>query len=314
MKKVLITGYAGFVGSYVADTIVSQPDCEIIGTYRTNRPQAPANVTLENVDLLNQEAVDALIQKYTPDSIYHLAGQSSAAESFKAPASYITNNVIAELNILEALKKHELTETKILAVSTAEVYGAIRPESLPIDETTELRPVNPYAVSKVAQDYLGLQYFLSYKLGVIRVRPFNHIGPGQKETFVIASFAKQIAEIEKGKKGPVLLVGNLEAKRDFTDVRDIVKAYSLILEKGKVGEVYNIGSGVSRSIADMLQTLLSLSSATIEVKEDPDRLRPIDVPEIVCDSSKLHELTGWKPEISIEQTLQDILDYWRKIV
>jgi GDP-4-dehydro-6-deoxy-D-mannose reductase len=151
-------------------------------------------------------------------------------------------------------------------------------------------------------------------MNIVRVRPFNHIGPGQKDTFVIASFAKQIAEIEKGIKEPVLSVGNLEAQRDFTDVRDMVKAYQLALEKGGKGDVYNIGSGVSRKVADMLNSLLAFSTAKIEVKPDPERFRPIDVPEIVCDYTKFHDLTGWKPEIPMDKTLQDILDYWRKIV
>lgn len=314
MKKVLITGATGFVGKHLIDSLLSQNAYEIIGTYRSEPGTIPPEVHLENVDLLNQEAVDTLIQRHKPDIVYHLAGLSSAGVSFKAPGDFITNNVIGELSVLEALRKHELIETKVVVVSTAEVYGVINPEDLPIDETTTLRPVNPYAVSKIAQDYLGLQYRLAYRMNIIRLRPFNHIGPGQKDTFVLASFAKQIAEIEKGNKEPVLFVGNLEAKRDFTDVRDMVKAYELAVEKGEKGEVYNIGSGVSQKINDMLHTLLSFSTAKIEVRPDPERFRPIDVPEIVCDATKFQNLTGWKTEIPFERTLQDILDYWRKIV
>jgi GDP-4-dehydro-6-deoxy-D-mannose reductase len=314
MKKVLVTGATGFVGKHLVVSLLTQPATDVIGTHRSDPGTMPDKVKLEKVDLHDPQATDALIEKYKPDFVYHLAGQPSAAESFKNPAETITNNIIAEVSLLEALRKHELIETKVLVVSTAEVYGFISSEDLPVDEQTPLRPVNPYAVSKIAQDYLGLQYRLSYRMNIIRVRPFNHIGPGQKDTFVLASFAKQIVDIEKGKQKPVIYVGNLQAKRDFTDVRDMVQAYQLALEKGEKGDVYNIGSGESRKIEDILTTMLSLSTAKVEIKADPERFRPIDVAEIVCDSKKFHELTGWQPQIAFNQTLQDILDYWRKIV
>jgi GDP-4-dehydro-6-deoxy-D-mannose reductase len=314
MKKVLITGATGFVGRHLIESLLKQPETEIIGTYRSDSRPMPEGVKLEKVDLLNQEAVDTLIETYKPTDVYHLAGLPSAAESFKSPAECINNNIIGELSVLEALRKHELIETKVLIVSTAEVYGFITPADLPIDEATALRPVNPYAVSKIAQDYLGLQYRLSYRMNIVRVRPFNHIGPGQKDSFVLSSFAKQIAEIEKGKKDPIMYVGNLEAKRDFTDVRDMVRAYQLALDKGEKGDVYNIGSGISRRVADMLTTMLAFSTTKVEIKPDPDRFRPIDVPEIVCDAKKFQALTGWQAEIPFNQTLQDILDYWREIV
>lgn len=314
MKKVLVTGATGFVGTHLLHYLLSQNDFSIVGTHRSDHTNAPEGIQLQKINLLEQEEVDNLIASHKPEYVYHLAGLASAAESFKSPASAITNNIIAELNILEALKKNELTDTKVLIISTAEVYGFIEPADLPVDEQTSLRPVNPYAVSKIAQDYLGLQYHLSYNMNIVRVRPFNHIGPGQKDNFVLSSFAKQIAEIEKQKKDPVLHVGNIEAKRDFTDVRDMIKAYQLALEKGQSGEVYNIGSGTSRSISDILDILLSLSEVKIEVTPDPKRFRPMDVPEFVCDYKKFHELTGWQPEIPIERTLQDTLDYWRKIV
>lgn len=314
MKKVLITGATGFVGKHLIESLLKQPDTEVVGTYRSEPGPMPEGVKLEKVDLHDQEATDKLIQTHQPTDVYHLAGLPSAAESFKTPAETITNNIVAEISVLEALRKHELIETKVLVVSTAEVYGFISSDDLPVDEETALRPVNPYAVSKIAQDYLGLQYRLSYRMNIVRVRPFNHIGPGQKDSFVISSFAKQIAEIERGKSDPVLHVGNLEAKRDFTDVRDMVKAYQLAIDKGEKGDVYNIGSGVSRKIADMLNTMLTFSTTKVEIKPDPDRFRPIDVPEIVCDPKKFQQLTGWQPEVPFNQTLQDILDYWRKIV
>ena len=182
---------------------------------------------------------------------------------------------------------------------------------LPIGEETEIRPVNPYAVSKVACDFLGLQYFLSYKLPIVRVRPFNHIGPRQSPSFVVAAFAKKIAEIEKNKIPPVIKVGNLSPKRDFTDVRDTVWGYQLLIEKGEPGEVYNIGSGRSYEIKYILDTLLSFSDKKITIETDSALMRPVDVPELVCDNSKIKKVTGWEPKIPIEQTLRETLDYWR---
>jgi GDP-4-dehydro-6-deoxy-D-mannose reductase len=199
-------------------------------------------------------------------------------------------------------------------VASAEVYGCVKKEDLPIDEETPLNPTNPYAVSKLTQDFLGLQYHLSYGLKTLRVRPFNHVGPRQSPNFVVSTFAQKIVEIEKGKREPVLPVGNLQAKRDFTDVRDVVKVYSLLMEKGEFGEVYNIGSGVSYKIAEILEKLLSISKVKITVKVDKSLFRPIDDPDLVCDVTKVTKLTGWRPEIPIEKTLKDTLDYWRNII
>jgi GDP-4-dehydro-6-deoxy-D-mannose reductase len=202
-------------------------------------------------------------------------------------------------------------KARILVVGSNEEYGLVGEDELPIKEANPLRPTSPYAVSKVAQDMLGLQYHLSHGLQTIRVRPFNHIGPRQSEQFVAPAFAKQIAEIEAGIRPPVVKVGNLEARRDFTDVRDIVRAYYLIITKGKQGEVYNIGSGVPRSIRELLNTLLSFSEAEIEVKQDPSLLRPLDVPVSYCDYGKLKECTGWEPTIPFEESLKEVLNYWR---
>ncbi len=319
MKKVLITGISGFVGQHLAQHLLSLSNFEIIGTYRSEKSletlkELNGKVSLRQLDLNDADAVSSLLQDISPDQIYNLAAQASPQVSFKAPRETIINNITAELNILEALKNNDLSSSRLLTIATGEMYGIVDPMDIPIDELTPLKPVSPYSVSKIAQDYLSLQYFYAYKLDVVRVRPFNHIGPGQKEGYVVADFAKQIVEIEKQKREPIISVGNLEAKRDFTDVRDMVKAYQLALEKGVSGEVYNIGSGKSHKINDMLQQLLSYSSAKVEVKVDPSRFRPIDVPEIVCDYSKFNKVTGWNPEISFEKTLQEILDYWRDIV
>lgn len=319
MKKVLITGISGFVGKHLAQYFLSQDGYAVVGTCRSEASIASLNelkdkVHLVNVDLMDAEKVADILNDEKPDYIVHLAAQASPSKSFSVPAETLTVNTVATLNILEGLRKHEMKSTRLLLVSTGEMYGMVKPSDIPIDEDTPMRPISPYSVSKITQDYLAYQYFLAYHLDIVRVRPFNHIGPGQKEGFVVSDFAKQIVEIEHKKKDPVLSVGNLEGKRDFTDVRDIVKAYGLALEKGEAGEVYNLGSGVSRKISDMLQTLLDHSTEKVEIKTDPARFRPIDVPEIVCDYQKFHKLTGWKPEIAFEKTLQDILDYWRQIV
>jgi len=319
MKKVLITGITGFVGSHLARHLLSQKMYDIIGTYRSETgleelKKQNQQIRFKKLDLNNADAVEEVIVSENPDYICHLAAQASPSKSFSSPVETLTNNIISEFSILDTLRKHKLEQVRVLIISTGEIYGMVTPSDIPVDEETPLRPTTPYAVSKIAQDYLSLQYHLSYKIDTVRVRPYNHIGPGQKEGFVVSDFAKQIAEIEAGKKDPVLSVGNLDAGRDFTDVRDVVRAYELALQKGKSGDVYNIGFGKSHKIADVLQTLLSFSKTKIAVKVDPNKFRPIDVPEIVCDYQKFHKLTGWKPEIPFERTLQDILDYWRFLV
>lgn len=272
------------------------------------------HLSLKQLDLNHSENVEELLVSEKPDVIFHLAAKASPIVSFKSPIETITNNITAEFSILETLKKHEMKTTRMMVISTGEMYGMVTPADIPVDEDTPLRPASPYAVSKIAQDYLGLQYQLSYKLDIVRLRPFNHIGPGQGTGFVVADFAKQVAEIEKGKQEPIISVGNLDARRDFTDVRDMVKAYGLAIEACQSGEVYNLGSGTSRKINDILNTLLSHTDTKIEVKVDPARFRPVDVPEIVCDNTKFTSLTQWKSEIPFETTLKDILDYWRNIV
>jgi GDP-4-dehydro-6-deoxy-D-mannose reductase len=319
MKKVLITGITGFVGRHLAMHLLSQKIYEVYGTYRSevsleSLGDIRENIKLTQLDLHNFEAVESLILTEKPDYIFHLAAQASPSKSFSIPVETLTNNIVSEFSVLEVLKKHKLHEIRVIIISTGEIYGMVTPSDIPVDEATPLRPTTPYAVSKIAQDYLSLQYHLAYKLDVVRLRPFNHIGPGQKEGFVVSDFAKQVAEIEAGKKAAVISVGNLDARRDFTDVRDMVKAYELAMQKGESGEAYNLGSGKSQKIGDILEKLLSLSTTKIEVRIDQSRFRPVDVPEIICDCGKFHKLTQWQPEIQFEKTLQDILDYWRKIV
>lgn len=319
MKKVLITGVSGFVGQYLVEQLLTQNSSEITGIYRSEKSldklaSLKSQITLKQLDINHREEVNDFIASIKPDYIYHLAAHAITSESFQNPNDILVNNITGQVNILEALRQNNLHDTKILIVSSGQVYGDVKPENLPITEQTELRPTNPYAVSKITQDYLGLQYYLAYKLFTIRVRPFNHIGPRQDIKLVVPAFAKQIAEIENGLKEPVILVGNLQSKRDFTDVRDIVRAYILLIEKGQAGEVYNIGSGVSIKIHDMLEKLLSYSKVKVTIKVDEARLRPGDIEDIRADHTKLTQLTGWKPEIPIDNTLQEILDYWRKMV
>lgn len=319
MKKVLITGITGFAGSYLAEHLLSAGNYDISGTFLfeksiDNVEHIKRNLNLIKADLSEEKSVLKIIEEVSPDIIFHLAALTSPADSFKNPIATLNNNISLQVNLLEAVRKFDLLDTKILITSSADIYGQVARENLPINEETPLMPTSPYSVSKIAQDFLGLSYFLSYKLKVIRVRPFNHIGPRQSPNFAVSSFAKQIAEIEKGKRKPILRVGNLETKRDFTNVKDMVNAYILAIEKGKDGEVYNIGSGVSYKISDILNKLISMSSSEIEIEKDKTLFRPGDTQDLVCDARKFIKLTGWKPEISIDTTLKNTLDYWRNII
>jgi len=319
MKKVLITGITGFAGSYLAEHLVSTKKCDISGTYLfeeslANVESIKNKLNLIKADLSEERKVFKIIKDVSPDVIFHLAALTSPSDSFKNPTQTLTNNISLQINLLEGIRKYNLFNTKILIVSSADIYGLVAKEDLPIDEQTPLTPTSPYSVSKIAQDFLGLTYFLSYKLKIIRVRPFNHIGPRQSPDFVVSSFAKQIAEIEKSKRQPVLRVGNLEAKRDFTNVKDMVSAYTLAIEKGMYGEAYNVGSGVSYKISDILNRLVSMSSVKIKIEKDETLFRPSDNPDLLCDSSKFTKLTGWKPQIPIKTTLKETLDYWRNII
>ncbi len=316
--RVLITGITGFVGSHLAEYLLKLDNVEVHGIIRwrsrmENIEHIKDKIKLYTCDIRDSTSVTKVINEVKPDKIFHLAAQSFVPTSYTAPYETLTTNIIGELNIFEAVR-HLKIDPVIHIAGSSEEYGIINPDEVPIKEENTLRPVSPYGVSKVTQDLLGYQYFVSYKMKIIRTRAFNHTGPRRGEVFVCSNFAKQIAEIEKGKRQPIIYVGNLDAARDFTDVRDIVRAYWLATEYCDPGEVYNICSGKPRKIREVLETLLSFTDKKIEIKQDPQRLRVADPPLLIGDSSKFRKKTGWKPEIPFEKTLKDLLDYWRERV
>lgn len=314
--KILVTGITGFVGSHLAEYLLTKDDIEIYGIVRwrsdtENIEHIRDKLVLSECDIRDATSVRNEIEKVKPDRIFHLAAQSYVVSSWHAPRETLTTNILGELNIFESVRELKINPFIQIAGSSEE-YGLVSVNELPVKETNLLHPLSPYAVSKVGQDLLGYQYYKSYGLNIIRTRAFNHTGPRRGEVFVCSNFAKQIAMIEKGKQKPIIYVGNLEARRDFTDVRDIVQAYWLALEKCKPGEVYNICSGRARAMKEVLDILLGLTKQKIKIKQDPKRLRPSDVPVLEGDSSKFRELTGWKAEIPFEKTLEDLLNYWRE--
>jgi GDP-4-dehydro-6-deoxy-D-mannose reductase len=315
--RVLITGITGFAGSHLADYILkSQDDVEVFGLVRwrsrmENILHLQNKVKLVEGDLKDFISLKKCLEGVRPDRIFHLAAQSFVPTSWKCPAETFAINSIGQINLFEAVLCLGI-DARIQIAGSSEEYGFVRPEEVPMKETNPLRPLSPYAVSKVAQDLLAYQYFKSYGLKTVRTRGFNHTGPRRGEVFICSNFAKQIAAIEKDRQDPVIYVGNLDAKRDFTDVRDTVRAYWLSLEKCEFGEVYNIGSGTAHTIREILDMLLALTSVQVEVKVDPARLRPSDVQILLSDSSKFGSATGWKPEIPFEQSLKDLLEYWRQ--
>lgn len=319
MTRALITGITGFAGSHLAEYILADhPEVEVYGTYRwrsrtENIETFEDRVKLVETELRDATSVHQMLEKVRPDLIFHLAAQSFVPSSWSGPAETFTTNVTGQIHLFEAVRSLGL-DPHIQIACSSEEYGLVKPDEVPIVETNPLRPLSPYGVSKVAQDYMGYQYHQSYGLKIVRTRAFNHTGPRRGEVFVASNFAKQIALIEKGRREPVIQVGNLEAVRDFTDVRDMARAYWLAALKGEPGEVYNIATGVGVTISDLLDRLLKLSTVEVTVVQDPARMRPSDVQVLVGDSSRFRERTGWEPRIDLTTTLRDLLDSWRAIV
>jgi GDP-4-dehydro-6-deoxy-D-mannose reductase len=343
--RVLITGITGMAGSFLAEYLAHHhPEVEVFGTFRWRskldnlqqlRNQGLLNVldegqritdqqslrrfvkrgqvTVIDCELQDASAVRGVIRAVQPDRIFHLAAQSFVPTSWTAPAATLTNNITSQVNLFEAVREAKL-DPVIHVAGSSEEYGLVYPDEAPIKESNPLRPLSPYAVSKVGQEMLAIQYFRSYGLRCVVSRGFNHTGPRRGQVFVTSSFAKQIAEIEAGLRPAVLDVGDLESRRDWTDSRDMVRAYWLAAERGDPGEVYNIGRGSCIAIRDMLDILLSHTSSAIEIEQDPSRLRPSDVRLLWANVDKFKAATDWDPVIPFDQTMADLLDYWRERV
>lgn len=312
--KALITGISGFVGSHLAEYLLEATDWQVAGTVfgpYGNIANLSGQLELYPAELSRIDVAAFILEQARPDAIFHLAAQPLVSTSRRDPWGTLETNIRMQLSLLEAVVQVK-PDCRVLVVGSSEEYGQVLPEELPVDEDTPLRPRNAYALSKVTQDLMGLQYHLVHKLHVIRVRPFNHIGPRQGLGFVASDFASQIAAAELGLQQPVMAVGNLAARRDFSDVRDVVQAYAALITRGVPGQVYNAGAGQSHAIQELLDTLLEMSRVPIEVRQDPDRMRPSEMPDIVCDATRIRELCGWRAMIPLTQSLHDVLSYWRQ--
>ena len=270
-------------------------------------------VSVHDLNILEKDDIENLLFQVRPDYIFHLAAQSSVGLSWKNPQLTIDINIKGSVNLMDAIREL-FYKPRVLLIGSGEEYGHILPGETPIREGNMIRPGNIYAATKVCQNMIGSIYAKAYDMDLMMVRAFNHIGPTQAPIFVVADFCKQVAEIEKGLRPPVMYVGNLSAKRDFTDVRDVVRAYALLVQKGEPGETYNVGSGHAISIQKMLDMIIAKSDKEIKIEVDPNKLRPVDVPIIEADIDKLCKQTGWKQTISLEQTIEETLNYWRNTV
>jgi len=316
--RVLITGITGFVGSHMAEYALAR-GAEVFGSFRWrsqtgNIDHIRSRITLVESDLRDMFSVRALLEGANPTHVIHLAAQSFVGASWQAPAETLSTNIVSQVNLLEAIRGLRLN-ARFIAVGSSEEYGTVYEDERPIRETNPLRPLSPYAVSKVTQDLMGYQYFKSYGLPIVRTRAFNHTGPRRGDVFVESNFARPVAEIEPDLSEPVIRVGDLRPRRDYSDVRDIVRGYWALLERGEPGEVYNLCSGRPWSIQQVLDLLLEQSTVKdIAVRADPARLRPSDVMVLEGDPTKIERATGWRVEIPFERTLAELLDYWRERV
>jgi GDP-4-dehydro-6-deoxy-D-mannose reductase len=315
--RVLITGVSGFVGGHLVERVRAEhPQAELFGLVKPHgvvRGDEPAGVTCLEADLDDAAGVAAAVLAARPERVIHLAGQSSVQHSWMNPGGTLCTNVLGLVHLVEALLEHSLAP-RLLVIGSADEYGAVDAAELPIREERALRPRSPYAVSKAAQSLLAREYAGQAGLWVVCTRTFPHTGPRRGEAFAESSFARQLAEIEAGRREPVLRVGNLDAVRDFSDVRDVVRAYWSLLEHGVCGQAYNVCSGTGVSIRELLERLIELSRVRVEVRVDPERLRPADIPALIGDPGKLRQATGWRPQLPLDQTLRDLLGYWRERV
>ena len=313
-KKALVTGITGFAGSHLADLLIKE-GYEVFGTTRPrskteNIDNIVDKMKLFDADLIDSHSLSTVLSEIKPDYIFHLAAQAFVPTSWSSPATTMESNVTGTIHLFEAVRRAKIDPVIQIACSSEE-YGLVYKNEAPITEENPLRPLSTYAVSKIAMDFLGYQYFKSYGMKIIRTRGFNHTGPRQGDVYVCSTFAKQVATIEAGKAKPEIKVGNLESYRDFTDVRDMVRGYVLAVEKCDAGDVYNLASEKTWQIKKVLEMLIGMSKVEITVKQDPARMRPSDVELLLGDASKFKKKTGWKTEITFEKTLEDLLNYWR---
>jgi GDP-4-dehydro-6-deoxy-D-mannose reductase len=311
--RVLITGADGFVGRYMASFLVEKVSATVLGLdLHPARNAAPWDrCEYGECDILDRDSVFSHVERFRPDYVFHLAAQSSVRRSWEDPRLTYAIALSGQANVFDALREAGL-DARVHVACSAEEYGKVKEEELPIGEDQPLRPASPYALSKVMQDYHAVFSYQAYGTKAVVTRAFNMIGPGQSPEFVVSDFARQIAESEAGLREPVMRVGNLEARRDFSDVRDLVEAYWLLVREGVPGEAYNVCSGRDHAISEVLELLLSMSEVPIRVEVDPARLRKTDIPVLRGDNGKMRELVGWTPELTLEKTLGNVLDFWRE--
>jgi GDP-4-dehydro-6-deoxy-D-mannose reductase len=322
--KVLVTGATGFAGSHLVDALLKRPGVQVHATRRWSSrmvnlehiPDVEKAIQFHTCNILDPAAVTEVLDNVRPDWIFHLAAESYVGPSWTMPSIYMDTNIKGTLHFLEAMKRLPLENTLLHVAGSGEEYGLIYEHEIPIREDTVTRPVNPYAVAKVAQSMICDVYFRSFKTKVVRTRTFNHEGPRRDRVFALPSFAYQLARIEQGLEEPVVKVGNLSARRSWIDARDVARAYIMALEKGVPGEMYLVSSDAVKTVRECLDMLIAESTVKtqIQVQPDPTRMRPTEVPLLVGDDSKFRKQTGWQPEVPLEQTLRDTLRFWRERV